>query len=323
MSCLIESIKQQDTKMQTLATQLTQVTTLAVMVLLVWRIGLLVARTILEETLNRRGQAATEAEICSKCGQRLESKGLVSRQLVTLIGLIKWRRRIWRCVNGCKIGQVAPLDNELGLEMNQRTGIHVKRLACILAVFVPFEIAAVMLEALTGVNVSPNSIWNWVQWSGELAQTRLQEVLEAFTADETSVAVDLPVLWEKLVLAIGADGVMVPFRPNGGHPEGAARWREIKVGIVAWLKEKTTASGRRVMRSVQRQVVAVLGDIDDLRPRLWLSDKVSLKPKKLSGCVMEDAAFGAYSLTNSKRMLKVFWISTTLPRISGKVYALF
>lgn len=257
--------------MQTLAMQLTQGTTLAVMVLLAWQIGLLVARIMLEEVLNARGQAATEADICSKCEQRLESKGLVSRQLITLVGQIKWRRRVWRCANGCKIGQVAPLDNELGLEMNQHTGVHVKRLACILAVFVPFEIAAILLGALTGVNVSPNSIWNWVQRSGELAQTRLQEAVEAFTADETSVAADLPVLWEKLVLAVGADGVMVPFRPNGGSPEGAARWREVKVGIVAWLKEKTTASGRRVMRPVQRQVVAVLGDIDDLRPRLWLA----------------------------------------------------
>ncbi len=269
MSCLIESIKQQDTKMQTLATQLTQETTVAVMVLLAWQLALLMAQVILEEALNKRGQAATEAQICPKCEQRLESKGLLPRQLVTLVGEIKWWRRVWRCVNGCKIGQVAPLDNELGLEINQRTGVHVKRLACILAVFVPFGIAATLLEALTGVSVSPNSIWNWVQQSGKLAQIRLQEAIEAFTADETIVEATLPVLWEKLVLAVGADGVMVPFRPDGGNPKGAARWREIKVGIVAWLQEKTTASGRRVMRPVQRQVVAVLGDIDDLQPRLW------------------------------------------------------
>ncbi len=271
MSCLVESIKQQDTKIQTLVAQLTEEATLAVMTLLAWQIGLLVARTILEEILNRRGQAATEAERCPQCEQRLESKGLISRQLVTLVGVLKWQRRVWRCRHGCKIEQVAPLDKELGLEKNQRTGIHVKRLACILAVFVPFEIAATILWALTGIEVSPNSIWNWVQRSGKLAQTRLQEALETFATDETRVGVAMPVLWEKLVLAIGADGVMVPFRPNGGNPEGAARWREVKVGIVAWLKEKTTASGRRVMRPVQRQVVAVLGNIDDLQPRLWLA----------------------------------------------------
>ena len=36
-------------------------------------------------------------------------------------------------------------------------------------------------------------------------------------------------------MAIGADGVMVPFRPNGGSPEGKTVWREVKIGIVAWL----------------------------------------------------------------------------------------
>ena len=271
MSCLIESIKQQDTEMQTLAIQLTQELTLAIMVLLAWQIGLLVARTALEEVLTARGQAATEAQMCSRCGQRLESKGLVSRKLVTLVGQIRWRRRVWRCADGCGIGQVAPLDDALGLEANQRTGIQVKRLACTLAVFVPYEVSTVLLGLLTGVNVSPNSIWNWVQRTGELAQTRLQAAIEAVAADETSVTATLPVLWPKLVLALGADGVMVPFRPNGGDPNGAVRWREVKVGIVAWLQEKTTASGRRVMRPVQRQVVAVLGNIDDLQPRLWLA----------------------------------------------------
>jgi len=271
MSCLMESIKQQNTEMQTLAIQLTQESTLAVMVLLAWQIGLLVARTVLEEVLTARGQAATEAQICPKCGRRLESKGLVPRKLVTLVGQIRWRRRVWRCTSGCEIGQVVPLDDALELEANQRTGIQVKRLACILAVFVPYEVAAILLGSLTGVNVSPSSIWNWVQWIGELAQTRLQAAIEAAAADETSVEATLPVLWPKLVLALGADGVMVPFRPHGGDPNGATRWREVKVGIVAWLQEKTTASGRRVMRPVQRQVVAVLGNIDDLQPRLWLA----------------------------------------------------
>ena len=271
MSCLVESIKQQDTEMQTLIIQLTQEPALAIMVLLAWQIGLLVARTILEEVLTARGRAATEAQMCPKCGQRLESKGVVGRKLVTVVGQIRWRRRVWRCAARCAIGQMVPLDDRLGLVANQQTGIQVKRLACILAVFVPYEVAAVLLSTLTGVHVSSSSIWNWVQRRGELAQTRLQAAIEGAAADETNVEVNLPILWTKLVLAVGADGVMVPFRPQGGNPKGAVRWREVKVGIVAWLQEKTTTSGQRVMRPVQRQVVAVLGNIDDLQPRLWLA----------------------------------------------------
>ena len=36
-----------------------------------------------------------------------------------------------------------------------------------------------------------------------------------------------------LPLALGADGGMVPLRPEGGNPRGKIRWREIKVGVRA------------------------------------------------------------------------------------------
>ena len=271
MSCLPETIKQVDEEVQELVVQLEKETTLAAMVLLAWQVGLLVGKKLLEAILTKRGQAATESSQCEQCGRRLESKGLVQRSLVTLLGEITWRRRVWRCPDGCEIGQVAPLDEELGLAANQRTGLNVKRLACALAVFVPYEIAAVFLALSTGVTVSPNSIWNWVQWAGEAAQKQLEARIQKVVAGEDIDQGEMPSLWQQLVLVIGADGVMVPFRPDGGQPKGRTRWREVKVGIVAWLKEKTTASGRQVMRPVQRQVVAVLGSIDDLRPRLWLA----------------------------------------------------
>jgi hypothetical protein len=33
---------------------------------------------------------------------------------------------------------------------------------------------------------------------------------------------------------------MVPFRPNGGSPEGKTVWQEVKVGIVARLGQRIT-----------------------------------------------------------------------------------
>jgi hypothetical protein len=73
-----------------------------------------------------------------------------------------------------------------------------------------------------------------------------------------------------LPLALGADGVMVPFRPEAGAPTGTTRWREIKVGVLARLSQHRTRTGQVVTRLVQRRLVAVLGDIDALTPRLWL-----------------------------------------------------
>ena len=72
-----------------------------------------------------------------------------------------------------------------------------------------------------------------------------------------------------LPLALGADGVMVPFRPTGGAPTGTIRWREIKVGVLARLGQHRTRLGHVVTRLQHRRLVAVLGDIEALSPRLW------------------------------------------------------
>jgi hypothetical protein len=73
-----------------------------------------------------------------------------------------------------------------------------------------------------------------------------------------------------LPLIIGADGVMVPFRPLPGTPPGKTRWREVKVAILARLGERLTRHGQRVTGLAQRRLVAVLGTIAELTPRLWL-----------------------------------------------------
>jgi len=73
-----------------------------------------------------------------------------------------------------------------------------------------------------------------------------------------------------LPLLLGADGVMVPFRPEGGKPKGKTVWREVKVGVLARLSSGVNKAGQQVTRLKQRRLVAVLGDIDALKPRLWL-----------------------------------------------------
>ena len=68
-----------------------------------------------------------------------------------------------------------------------------------------------------------------------------------------------------LPLLIGADGVMVPFRPEGG--KGRTVWQEVKVAVLARLGRRSKSNAPQLH---QRRLVAVLGKIDALRPRLWL-----------------------------------------------------
>jgi hypothetical protein len=190
--------------------------------------------------------------------------------MITLIGLVKWWRRRGGCPAGCKIGQVVPLDEDLGLTPYQRTSLEVKWLASALAVFVPFETAAGLLGLLTGVKVCPKSIWLWVQEAGQRAIAQLNVQLVALGQGILPDQEAMEANTEAWPLLIGADGVMVPFRPAGGNPEGKTVWREVKVGILARLAERVTKAGKRVTQLKQRRLVAVLGDIDTFKPRLWL-----------------------------------------------------
>jgi len=271
MFCLSQSIAQRDPYLQELVEMIRNAPSLAILILGALQLGRVVAVKVVEEILNERGQAATKWSLCSKCGTKLESKGLESREMLTLIGLIKWWRRRGGCPHGCKIGQVVPLDEELGLTAYQKTSLEVKWLACALAVFVPFEIASVLFGMLTGVKVCSKSIWLWVQESGQLAMVQLNIQLAGLEQGVLPAEEALEAATKVLPLLIGADGVMAPFRPKAGTPKGKTVWREVKVGVLARLGERVTKAGKRVPQLTQRRLVAVLGDVDAFSARLWLA----------------------------------------------------
>jgi NhaP-type Na+/H+ and K+/H+ antiporter len=74
--------------------------------------------------------------------------------------------------------RAAHVDEELGLDPHQRTSLELKHLACVCAVFLPFETAALFVKRFTGVHISPAAIWGWVQDFGQRAMVRLTEELE-------------------------------------------------------------------------------------------------------------------------------------------------
>ena len=156
------------------------------------------------------------------------------------------------------------------MQPQQRTSGELQLLGCAFAVVVPLATAARLLGWSWGGMVSPRAVWGWVQAAGHHAMALLQEDLDAVArADappQEAVAAELATL----PLALGADGVLVPFRPTGGAPTGKIRWREITGGVLARWQQQRTRTGQMVPRLVQRRLVAVLGDIDALTPRLWL-----------------------------------------------------
>jgi len=268
--CLLASIGASAPMLQESLTAVQSAATMDELIEAVTRLTRELGVLIVEAVLAERASRATEWPECPQCGRRLRSKGWRSRELGTSLGRVRWWRRVGRCPGGCRISQVAPLDGLLAVTAHQRHSIELMKKATVLAVFVPLATAQAILVRLSGVALAASTVWNWIQATGRRAAARLQAELDRCEAGQAPEREPMAATSEQLLMLIGADGVMVPFRPQGGSPKGAAVWREVKVGVITRLAERRNRSGRIVTALRQRRLVAVLGDIDRLARRLKL-----------------------------------------------------
>lgn len=245
-------------------------TTLSSLVLTAWQIGLWLAKTVVEQQLNERAKRPDEWGICGTCGRHLQSKGFVSRRMLTLVGWVEWKRRVGRCPNRCPESYSVPFDRVLAITSYQQTSMELMRLGCLLAVFLPFELAAQLLVQLCGIRISDDTVWQWVQTFGQQAMQRVDtDLVHLANGVEPSFESVTPAL-AALPLVIAADGVSGPFRRHPIMANGKIRFREVKLALLARLKQGQTRTGKTVARLHQQRLVAVLGDINELQPRLQL-----------------------------------------------------
>jgi hypothetical protein len=121
MLCFSDSIRHDDPSMQQLLNTIEKAQTLTQLILAVWPLARVLARHIVEYVLAERAQRPVPWPPCPTCGTLLRSKGFAQRQLTSLVGPIRGRRRVGRCPHGCDIPQVAPFDAALGVQPHQRT----------------------------------------------------------------------------------------------------------------------------------------------------------------------------------------------------------
>ena len=270
MLCLHDSIRHDDPTVQCLLHAVEHAHSLTALILAAWQVARALTVHLVEAVLAERARRPLSWPPCPACGASLRSKGCAARQVTSLFGPIQWRRRVGRCPRGCVIPQVAPLDEALGVQPHQRTSGELQSLGCALAVFMPFATAARLLGWYSGSTVSPRAVWCWVQAAGQRAMEQLHEQLQALAQGHLPPEEPLAAELATAPLLMGADGVMVPFRPAGGSPRGKTAWHEVKVGVLARLGQHRTRTGQVVPRLAHRRLVAVLGGIEALKARLWL-----------------------------------------------------
>lgn len=123
----MEKLFPHDENWQQLCEKLRASLTLVALVLNAWQMGLWVAKVVVEQQLAKRSRAPDAFGNCSVYGTSLVSKGFVSRQLLTLVGVVRWKRRVSRCHNRCSGSQRAPFDAVLSIDVSQQTSIELVR----------------------------------------------------------------------------------------------------------------------------------------------------------------------------------------------------
>ncbi|MDZ4872243.1 MAG: ISKra4 family transposase ISLesp2 [Chroococcidiopsis cubana SAG 39.79] len=161
-------------------------------------------------------------------------------------------------------------DDTLGIIAHQQTSIELVRLGCLLAVFLPFELAASILQQSSGISVSDDTIWKWVQIAGQEAIENLKLQLQMLGDGQSIQAESLDETLLTMPLIIAADGVTIPFRPQSKTAKGKIVWPEVKVALLLRLGKYQTKTGKTVTRLHQRRLVASLGEIERLKSRLQL-----------------------------------------------------
>ena len=145
MLCLHDSIRHDDPAVQRLLRAVEDAPSLTAVILAAWQVARVLTVHLVEAVLAERARCPSAWPRCPQCGVFLRSKGFATRQVTSLFGPIRWRRRVGRCPHGCAIPQVAPLDEALGVQPQQRTSGELQHLGCALAVFMPFATAARLL----------------------------------------------------------------------------------------------------------------------------------------------------------------------------------
>jgi len=76
------------------------------------------------------------------------------------------------------------------------------------------ELAAWMLQQFSGIQVSDDTLWNWVQSAGQQAAENLKLQLQQLRAGQSIPVESLDETLLTMPLIIAADGVTVGFRPH-------------------------------------------------------------------------------------------------------------
>jgi hypothetical protein len=188
---------------------------------------------LLGELLEMVGSGRREAPVLCKCGGRMESRGLRSKELSTILGEVSWRRSMFQCAR-CGATRY-PGDEELDV-MDTGYSPGLRRMMARMGGKSAFKEASEDLRICAEVNVTAKAVERVAESVGQdMEQWSRRERDKAVLSYEQQ---EQPNKKTGETLYVEFDGTGVPMTRRelagrrGKQPDGSAKTREVKLGCV-------------------------------------------------------------------------------------------
>lgn len=224
---------------------------------------------VLEDVLRCVGTGRRkQAVLCARCGQRMESRGVLPKTLVTLLDDVVFYRSRFVCPH-CG-GVRYPGDEELGV-LNTTRSPGLQRIMAHFGAKEPFKEVAQDLKLAAGIEVSAKD--------AERVSERIGEAMECWDAGQRRAArfeqppgSETPKSIETLYIEF--DGTGIPMVPRevtgrkGKQKDGSAKTREARLGCV-FTQTTLDEDGRPVRDPGSTTYTGAIEDADTFGWRIY------------------------------------------------------
>lgn len=222
---------------------------------------------VLEGLLEGIGAGRRAEPLVCECGERMESRGVRTKRLLTILGEVKYSRTLFVC-RGCGKSRYAG-DEELGVVGTTRSPA-LRRLMARAGSQTTFKGARNDLKVYAEIEVSAKDVERVSEQVGEDMEKRsTAEREEAFRLEvPLGRRKDIPILY------VSYDGTGVPMTRaelagrHGKQPDGTALTREAKLGCV-FTQTATDAEGFPVRDPDSTSFVAAIESSEEFGRRIF------------------------------------------------------
>ena len=223
---------------------------------------------VLERLLESVGVGRRDTPVrCPRCGAVMDSRGVCSKNVLTLLGEVRFARSRFVCPR-CKASRF-PGDEALGVVDTSRSP-GVQRLEARFGAKESFQEVAGDLQAAAGIDVSPKDAERVAEKTGETIERWSQCERRAQRRDDTAGTEGPPID----TLYVEFDGTGIPMTKKelagrkGKQPDGTAKTREVKLGCV-FTQTRCDGEGRPLRDGASASFVGAIENAHAFGERLY------------------------------------------------------